>query len=43
VSIEIDGRPGTLAGELVRIENMGEGLLGIAVKFDDPHVDLVDG
>ena len=43
VSIEIDGRPGTLAGELVRIENMGEGLLGIAVKFEDPHVDLVDG
>jgi hypothetical protein len=43
VSIEIEGRSDTLAGELVRIENMGEGLLGIAVKFDDPHVDLVDG
>lgn len=43
VSVEIEGRDGTLPGELVRIENMGAGMVGIAVKFDDPHADLVDG
>ncbi|MFT4515801.1 MAG: hypothetical protein ACI89X_003430 [Planctomycetota bacterium] len=43
VTIEIEGREGTLPGELVRIENMGAGLVGIAVKFDDTHTDLVDG
>lgn len=43
VTVEIDGRPGTLPGELVRIENMGDGQVGIAVKFDDTRSDLVDG
>ena len=43
VTVEIDGREGSLPGELVRIENMGAGMVGIAVKFDDTHSDLVDG
>jgi hypothetical protein len=43
VTVEIDGRPGTIEGELVRIENMGAGQVGIAVKFDDTRSDLVDG
>ncbi|MFT7535321.1 MAG: hypothetical protein ACI85K_001273, partial [Hyphomicrobiaceae bacterium] len=34
---------GSLPGELVRIENMGAGLVGIAVKFNDSHSELVDG
>ena len=43
VNVEIAGRDGAMTGELVRIENMGAGAVGIAVKFDDAHVDLVDG
>lgn len=42
VNVEIAGRDGTMTGELVRIENMGAGAVGIAVKFDDTHTDLVD-
>lgn len=42
VEVEIEGRDGPLAGELVRTENMGAGQLGIAVRFDDAHPDLVD-
>ena len=43
VTVEIGGRDGTMTGELVRIENMGAGAVGIAVKFDDVETDLVDG
>ena len=43
VEVQIEGRKGTLTGELVRTENMGSGQLGIAVRFDDAHPDLVDG
>jgi len=43
VKVEIEGREGALPGKLVRIENMGAGMVGIAVKFDDSHRDLVDG
>lgn len=43
VVVDIEGREGSLAGELVRIENMGSGQVGIAVKFHDSHTDLVDG
>jgi len=43
VEVQIEGRDGVLRGELVRTENMGAGLVGIAVKFDDAHPALVDG
>jgi len=43
VEVEIEGREGALSGELVRTENMGAGQLGIAVRFDEAHSDLVDG
>ena len=43
VHVEIEGRAGSIAGELVRIENMGSGMVGIAVKFDAAHDDLVPG
>ena len=42
VQVEIEGREGTLPGQLVRIENMDAGSVGIAVKFDTPHTDLVE-
>jgi hypothetical protein len=40
VTVEIEGVAGTMAGELVRIESMGDGRLGIAVKFAEPNPDL---
>lgn len=43
VKVEIGGRDGIMTGELVRIENMGAGAVGIAVKFDNTQSDLVDG
>lgn len=42
VEVEIEGRDGVLTGELVRTENMGAGLIGIAVKFDAADPSLVD-
>ena len=42
VQVEIAGRDGVLTGELVRTENMGAGQVGIAVRFDEAHTDLVD-
>ena len=42
VQVEIEGREGTLSGQLVRIENMDAGSVGIAVKFDATQSDLVD-
>ena len=41
VTVEIEGRSGTLIGELVRVESMGTGQVGIAVKFDRPHAELL--
>jgi len=41
VKVTIEGRDGELDGELVRIENMGSGKVGIAVKFDEQAPDLV--
>ncbi|MCB9879753.1 MAG: PilZ domain-containing protein [Planctomycetes bacterium] len=41
VTVTIEGRDGDISGELVRIENMGNGQFGLAVKFDQPHDDLV--
>ena len=43
VTVEIEGRDGALRGELVRVESLGPGQLGIAVKFDAPDDDLVGG
>ena len=42
VKVTIDGREGELQGEMVRIENMGNGSVGIAVKFDEAHADLLE-
>lgn len=33
VSLRIAGRDGAVAGELVRVDNMGGGQFGIAVRF----------
>lgn len=41
VEVEIEGRAGRLRGQLVRIENLGQDGVGIAVKFDEAHPDLV--
>lgn len=35
VSVRVEGREGLVAGQLVRVESMGAGKLGIAIKFDD--------
>ena len=43
VKVTIEGREGELDGELVRVESMGAGKVGIAVKFDGLNPDLVDG
>lgn len=43
VTVEIEGRDGPLIGELVRVETMAQGQVGIAVKFDERHDDLIDG
>lgn len=41
VTVTIEGRDGELSGQLVRVENMGSGQVGLAVKFDSSHDDLV--
>lgn len=43
VTVELGGLDAAITGELVRIENMGAGAVGIAVKFDDRQSSLVDG
>ena len=43
VEVEVEGRDGVFRGEVVRTENMGDGQVGVAVKFDEPHPSLVDG
>lgn len=40
VTVEIDGHDGALLGELVRIESLGDGRLGIAVRFTQPATGL---
>lgn len=35
-TVTIEGRDEVLQGELVRIQSMGAGRTGIAVRFDDP-------
>ncbi len=41
VTVHIDGEPVPLKGELVRFESMGEGRVGIAVRFAEPKPGLV--
>ena len=33
VKVEVEGRDGTVEGELVRFQSMGEGRTGIAIRF----------
>lgn len=40
VTVEVDGHDGVLAGELVRVESLGDGRLGIAVRFTRPAAGL---
>ena len=40
VTVHIGGREKALRGELVRFEKMGEGRIGIAVRFLEPCADL---
>lgn len=39
VTVHVAGR-GEMRGELVRLESMGGGCIGIAVRFDAPRPDL---
>lgn len=41
VVVRIEGKAEPIAGRLVRLESMGEGRIGIAVRFDQAHPDLV--
>ena len=43
VEVVVEGSNGPVTGQLVRIENLGDGNVGIAVKFDEAHPELVDG
>lgn len=36
VQVKVAGSDRTLAGELVRVESMGNGRIGVAVRFCDP-------
>ncbi len=40
VTVHIAGR-GDVRGQLVRLESMGDGRIGIAVRFDEAHPALV--
>lgn len=40
VTVHIAGR-GEVRGQLVRLESMGDGQIGIAVRFDEARPDLV--
>lgn len=40
VTVRIQGR-GEVAGRLVRLESMGDGRIGIAVRFDEARPELV--
>jgi len=41
VTVRIDGRDQVVRGELVRVETMGDGRVGIAVRFLQPHPELI--
>lgn len=41
VVVRIEGKAEPVAGQLVRLESMGDGRIGIAVRFDQAHPDLV--
>ena len=41
VTVRITGRDDVVAGELVRVETMGDGRVGIAVRFVEPHPELM--
>lgn len=41
VTVRIDGRDQVVRGELVRVETMGDGRVGLAVRFLDPHPELM--
>lgn len=40
VTVRVKGR-GEVTGKLVRVESMGDGRLGIAVRFDQPQPGLL--
>lgn len=42
VTVRIGGREPGIAGELVRYENMGNGRVGIAVRFLEPQAPIAD-
>jgi len=41
VTVRIDGRDQIVRGELVRVETMGDGRVGIAVRFLQAHPELM--
>ena len=41
VTVRIDGRDEVVRGELVRVETMGDGRVGIAVRFVQAHPELM--
>lgn len=40
VTVHIPGH-GDLRGDLVRLDSMGDGRIGLAVRFHDPHPELL--
>lgn len=42
VTVEIAGRADVVRGELVRVETMGDGRVGIAVRFQQPNPGLLE-
>lgn len=42
VTVRIAGKDRSVRGELVRFDNMGDGRIGIAVRFIDSAPDLLD-
>lgn len=36
VRVRVEGQDVDVAGEVVRVESMGDGKLGVAVRFSDP-------
>lgn len=41
VHVRIPGRAAPIPGELVRVESMGDGSVGLAVRFAEAHPELV--
>lgn len=41
VRVRLGTAPDLVAGELVRVENLGDGRIGLAVRFADARPDLV--